>query len=568
MTIKLREKYRKLLSQEKALLPPAPRSGIPVALGYPNRYRVGMSNLGFQVVYRLLNSILGVFCERFFLPDREDQLELERTRKPLFTLESATPVTEFPVVAFSLSFEEDYLNAIRMLRLAKIPLLRQQRDESSPLIIFGGPCCFINPEPIAPFADLICVGEGEVLIPQLLRELTRTSHRAELEDRLAERPGFYLPERYRVTYYPDGRIERITPSPGAPFPVKRVFLKRITESHLPFSPLLTPGAEFSNMSLIELSRGCAMGCRFCWAGYNYLPLRFTPLKGLLKRAKAQRGLSDRIGLISTSVGTYPYLEELIKGLKELRFRSSVSSLRIDALREDLIRFLTASGTRSLSLAPESGTDRLRFLINKRVTNEEIIRQIKPLFDWGVQRLKLYFLIGLPTEREEDIKAIAELVGEIRHIMLTAGKPRGRVGSINVSVNCFVPKPFTPFQWLPMEGEKSLKGKIEKLRRWLTPLNNVRSSFASPRLAQLQAILSRGDRRVANLLLATEENRGDWKKALRQGVINPDFYLIRQRGLNETLPWEVIDNGISKEELITEYLRALSTSGSIGEEGGK
>ena len=556
MSIKLREKYRKLLSQEKNLLPPALKGGLSVALGYPNRYQVGMSNLGFQVIYRLLNSTPGVFCERFFLPDREDQLELERSGTPLFTLESATPLRKFRVVAFSLSFEEDYLNAVRMLRLAKIPLLRQQRDESSPLILFGGPCCFINPEPISPFADLIGVGEGEVLIPQLLKELMSSSTRAELKDRLAELPGFYLPERYEVTYYPDGQIKRITPSPGAQFPVKRVFLKRITEAHLPFSPLLTPQAEFSNMSLMELSRGCAMGCRFCWAGYNYLPLRFAPLKGLLSQAEALRGLSDRIGLISTSVGTYRHLGELIEGLKGLQCRASVSSLRFDALREELVRFLTASGTRSLSLAPESGTDRLRFLINKRITNEEILRQTKLLFDWGVRSLKLYFLVGLPTEGEDDLRAITELVEEIRNIMLTAGKPKGRVGTINVSVNCFVPKPFTPFQWLPMEGEKSLQGKIEKLRRWLAPLKNVRCSFASPRKAQLQAILSRGDRRVAYFLLAIEESRGDWRRALRQGVIDPDFYLTRQRDLEETLPWEVIDNGIRKEEFIAEYRRAL------------
>ena len=556
MTTRLGEKYRQLLSKEKSLIPPPSKIGIPVALGYPNRYGVGMSNLGFQVVYRLLNSTPGVFCERFFLPDREDQQELERTGTPLFTLESAAAVAEFSVVAFSLSFEEDYLNLITMLRLAKIPLLRQQRDERWPLIVFGGPCCFINPEPLSAFADVICVGEGEVLIPQLLRELMSTTHRSELKDRLTELPGFYLPEKYRVTYHPDGRIERITPSGGAPLLVKRVFLKRIAKPHLPFSSLLTPAAEFSNMSLIELSRGCAMGCRFCWAGHNYLPLRFTSVKGILSQAKSLREHSDRIGLISTSVGTYPDLGELIQGLNKLQFRASVSSLRIDALQEDVVRFLTASGARSLTLAPESGTDRLRFLINKRVTNEEMLRRIERLFDWGIQSLKLYFLIGLPTERDEDIQAIAELVGEIRRIMLAAGKPKGRVGTINVSVNCFVPKPFTPFQWLPMEGEKSLKSKIDKLRRRLAPLTNVCPSFASPRQAQLQAILSRGDRRVADFLLAIDENRGNWKQALRQGIINPDFYLTRQRDLKETLPWEVIDNGTDKQRLINEYKRAL------------
>ncbi|MFB0517900.1 MAG: radical SAM protein, partial [Acidobacteriota bacterium] len=389
-----------------------------------------------------------------------------------------------------------------------------------------------------------------------LRELMNAWHRSKLKDRLVELPGFYLPERYGVTYHPDGRVERIIPSGGAPFPVKRVFLKRIAKPHLPFSSLLTPAAEFSNMSLIELSRGCAMGCRFCWAGHNYLPLRFTSVKGILSQAKSLREHSDRIGLISTSVGTYPDLGELIEGLKKLQFRASVSSLRIDALQEDLVKFLTASHTRSLTLAPESGTDRLRFLINKRVTNEEILRRIKRLFDWGIQSLKLYFLIGLPTERDEDIQAIAELVGEIRRIMLTAGKPKGRVGTINVSVNCFVPKPFTPFQWLPMEGEKSLKSKIDKLRRWLTPLANIRPSFASSRQAQLQAILSRGDRRVADFLLAIDKNRGNWKQALRQGIIDPDFYLTRHRDLEETLPWEVIDNGTEKQRLIAEYKRAL------------
>ncbi|MFB0519601.1 MAG: hypothetical protein ACETWC_10030, partial [Acidobacteriota bacterium] len=209
MTTRLGEKYRQLLSKEKSLIPPPSKIGIPVALGYPNRYGVGMSNLGFQVVYRLLNSTPGVFCERFFLPDREEQQELERTGTPLFTLESAAPVAEFRVVAFSLSFEEDYLNLITMLRLAKIPLLRQQRDERSPLVVFGGPCCFINPEPLSAFADVICVGEGEVLIPQLLRELMNAWHRSKLKDRLVELPGFYLPERYGVTYHPDGRVERI-----------------------------------------------------------------------------------------------------------------------------------------------------------------------------------------------------------------------------------------------------------------------------------------------------------------------------------------------------------------------
>jgi radical SAM superfamily enzyme YgiQ (UPF0313 family) len=550
MSRRLQERHRSLREAE-VFLEDVPRAGsFRVALVWPNLYFVGMSNLGFQAVYRLLNRTPDVVCERAFLPDDEDKAELERTGSPLVSFETGTPLRDFDAVAFSVSFENDYRHVLQVLRLAGIPLRARDRGPRDPLVILGGAAMFLNPEPLAPFADLVAVGEGEPMVPRMMEALLGAADPRQGLEALAPKDGFYVPSRYEVRYHDDGTVAAYD-GPG------RVTRQRGWPGAMGFpqSVILTPHTEMSMKYMVEISRGCPCMCRFCWAGYNYLPVRGFTRAELVARAREVRGATDRIGLVSTAVCDHPEIGGIVDDLAALDYEVSVASLRLDDLTPDFVLKLADTGVQGLTLAPECGSDRMRRVLNKRFTNAEILDKATWIFENGIENLKLYYMVGLPFEEHEDVEAIVTLTEGIRARMLEVARGRGRIGRIHPSVNPFVPKPGTPYQWLPMEDPKETDRKLQYLRKAFARMPNVDAICKSARTGAVQSALALGDRRVASALEATVTQGLDLRRALRETGLDPAFYLFRGRARDEVLPWDLVDNGVSKDYLWKELERS-------------
>jgi radical SAM superfamily enzyme YgiQ (UPF0313 family) len=539
------------LREAEVCLESLPLSGsFRVALVYPNLYYVGMSNLGFQSVYRMLNLLPDVSCERAFLPDDQDREELERTGRPLASFETSTPLREFDVLAFSVSFENDYLHVLQVLRLAGVPLRARDRGPRDPLVVFGGSAMFLNPEPLAVFADLVAVGEGEPMVPKMMDALLGARDpRSGLED-LRPRDGFYVPSRYEVRYHADGTVAAY----DGPGPVVRQ-RGRAGAMRFPESVILTPHTEMSMKYMVEISRGCPCMCRFCWAGYNYLPVRGFTRAELVARAREVRRLTRRIGLVSTAVCDHPEIEGIVDDLAAMGYEVSVASLRLDDLTPGFVFKLADTGVQGLTLAPECGSDRMRRILNKQFTNEEILDKATWIFENGIRNLKLYYMVGLPFETHADVEAVVSLTAEIRERMLAVARGRGRIGRLHPSVNPFVPKPGTPYQWLPMEDPRETDRKLQYLRRAFARTPNVDAICKSARTGSAQAILALADRRVSAALEIAATGRMDFRRAVREAGLDPAFYLFRARARDERLPWDVIDNGVSKAYFWTELERS-------------
>ncbi|KAF0215764.1 MAG: radical SAM domain-containing [Geobacteraceae bacterium] len=549
MSWKIIEKYRKILAGESGATRKDRGGKLTVCLVYPNHYRIAMSNLGFQAVYALLNSHTDVLCERAFLPDPEERREYEKSRTSLLSLESQRPLTEFDVVAFSVSFESDYLNIPAIFHLAGIPPFAAKRAGSMPLVIAGGAALFLNPEPVADFMDLVAVGEAEAILPRLLGLLTAegSEGREELLRKAVESPGIYVPSFYEAVY--DGpKLVAFKSLAGELPPVKRGWEPQL-DRHPTHSVLLTPGTEFSDMYLIELSRGCPRGCRFCAAGFIYLPYRqrsLEEIKTVVARGLAQK---EKVGLVGAAVSDYRGIGELCRHILEKGGKVSVSSLRIDALDEEMIEVLKASGHKTVALAPEGGSQRLRDLIGKNIDEQQILAACNRLIEKDILNLKLYFIIGLPTETSDDLEEMVGLVTRIRERVIASARKNRRLGEVVLSINPFVPKPFTPFQWCGMEGIKSLERKMRFLQQAVRPLSNVRMQMEGPKDAYLQALLSRGDRRLSRLLVRAHE-LGSWKRAAKELSLDTDFLVCRDIPLDELLPWDFIESG-DRERLVRE-----------------
>jgi radical SAM family uncharacterized protein len=555
---RLIRKNKERLDREVGTIYKSHSNRIKFALAFPNTYYVGMSNLGFQVVYRLLNEHENIVCERVFLPDPLDVEEFQRTSSPLFAMESCRPVKEFDVIAFSIPYELDYPNVLKILSLAGLEITSEARrnDIDIPLVIAGGAAVILNPEPMSAFIDAFIIGEAEEVMPEVVDTIARCRYdKKQLLFELANIKGVYVPAFYDVEYNDNGTIRKIYPREGVPPKVRR----RWTPNLLSFpaiSTILTPETEFSNMILVEIARGCGRKCRFCAAGYIFLPPRPASPKAVLeairKAEEKARGYiagSHRVGLISASVFDHPSSLLICQSLLERDRLFSISSTRADTLDKDIVQALHQGGQETLTIAPEAGTDRLRSVINKGLTDEDIFRAASVAWDGGFRRLKLYFMVGLPTETDEDLEGIYSLLAK-----LVNSFPWER---LTVSLSCFVPKPWTPFQWVAMDERRVLAEKLARVSTLLKKLPKVEVKTESAREAVMQAVLARGDRRIWHAVFDYSIGKVSWKAAFKKIGIDPAFYAHRSRHKDEVFPWDHIDIGIDKSYLWQEFVRSMS-----------
>lgn len=544
MNRRLVEKVDALLSKEKGAVSKDPGGKINICLVYPNTYHVGMSNLGFQGIYGFLNKREDVVCERAFLPDERDIEEYIRTGTQIFSYESKRPLNKFDIVAFSISFENDYPNILKILDISKIPLSVPERNEYHPLLIAGGVCCFFNPEPIAPVFDMIFTGEAEESLDEFLDMYKNKAGQglSGLKTEAMKIEGIYVPEFYKVDYNDDGTISKRISLNNAPEKIKRRYLKDLSASPVT-TAIITPEAEFSNMYLIEAMRGCPWNCRFCLVGHIYGPVRKKDLEAIKKEIGRAKEITPKIGLIGPSLTDYPHIMDVLC-IEGVDF--SITSLRASAKSAELVELL--KGHKSVSIAPEAGTERMRRAVNKKITEKDILDTVELIFNAGIENLRLYFMIGLPTETDEDIEGIVELVKKARRI--------SNKGNIILSISTFVPKPFTPFQWHSMESLDSVKEKLKFIKKALRDENGIKVFHDVPKYAHMQGMFSTGDRRVFGVLREMVKT-DDYRAACSKAGVDMGFYIFRKRDFDEILPWDFIDVGISKEKLRDEYIKALS-----------
>ena len=528
------KKARQQLSREQGTVVKDWGGRIPIALIYPNSYYIGMSNLGLHAIYRLLNNYDEIVCERAFW-ERDTRTEL----MPPLSVESQRPLSDFAVLAFSINYELDYFNVVQILKTSGIPLYAADRDERHPLVIAGGPCITANPMPLSPFFDCLCIGEAESILPAMLPVLSGEigNKRDKLLNELTLLPGVYVP------------------SVNSGTPVTRQWIANLDDFPVT-STILTPDTELGDLYLIEVERGCKRGCRFCLVSTTFCPMRYRSVDKLIAQAELGLKYRRRIGLVGPAVSDYPQLEELLVKLRQMGAGLSVSSLRVKPLSRTVLRELAKGGAKTITLAPEAGSQRLRQVIKKGISEDDILESINKVAEAGIKQLKLYFMIGLPSETDEDIEGIIDLAIRGKDIL-----DRQQTGCrLSLNIAPFVPKAGTPFQWLPMVNVDIVNHRLSILKNSLSP-KGIKIKCESPAWSQIQGILARGDVKLADVLANMEDvSLAGWRKTVEKCHLDIDFYVHQRWDTSEELPWSIIDSGTEPDYLKAELDRALAQGG--------
>ena len=549
------DRLQELYKDEDSRVTVNPHAGQKVAIVYPNTYFVGMSNLGLHIIYEEINLRNDSVCERIFLPEKKELDAYDKTKTPLMSVETQRPMHQFDVVAFDVTFEMDYFHIPLMLRHGRVPIMGKDRTEFDPIVIAGGPCATFNPEPFADFIDAFIIGEGEGIVSRVL-DIIRDGKmegldRHDILRQLANVSGVYVPSLYVPIYSEDGGFKGYDIAEGVPKTIKRHF-KMLTSGGE--TVVATNYTEFGAMYIIEVARGCGRHCRFCMAGYCFRVPRVRPLDILKEGVDRAEKLGKKVGLMGAAISDYPEVDELVTYIRSKDMRYSCASLRADSLTQAVVDGLADSGQKTITIAPETGSERLRRVINKGISEEHLKNAATLSAKSGIQHMRLYIMIGLPTETDEDIEAIVGLAERTQAHMAEVGCK----GRLTLSINPFIPKPFTPFQWMAMDNQKTVEKKLQYIKKALQKNRRIEVLVESPKEAYIQGVLARGDRRLGAVLAACAADRGSksFKSEMKAAGHDMDDMNYRERSFDEFLPWSHLDMGMDEGYLEMEWKRSV------------
>ena len=549
------DRLQELYKDEDSRVTVNPHAGQKVAIVYPNTYFVGMSNLGLHIIYEEINLRNDSVCERIFLPEKKELVAYDKTKTPLMSVETQRPMHQFDVVAFDVTFEMDYFHIPLMLRHGRVPIMGKDRTEFDPIVIAGGPCATFNPEPFADFIDAFIIGEGEGIVSRVL-DIIRDGKMEGLDRhailrQLANISGVYVPSLYVPIYSEDGEFKGYDIVEGAPKTIKRHFEMLTSGGE---TVVATNYTEFGAMYIIEVARGCGRHCRFCMAGYCFRVPRVRPLDILKEGVDRAEKLGKKVGLMGAAISDYPEVDELVTYIRSKDMRYSCASLRADSLTQAVVDGLADSGQKTITIAPETGSERLRRVINKGISEEHLKNAATLSAKSGIQHMRLYIMIGLPTETDEDIEAIVGLAERTQAHMAEVGCK----GRLTLSINPFIPKPFTPFQWMAMDNQKTVEKKLQYIKKALQKNRRIEVLVESPKEAYIQGVLARGDRRLGAVLAACAADRGSksFKAEMKAAGLDMDEMNYRERSFDEFLPWSHLDMGMDDGYLEMEWKRSV------------
>ena len=549
------DRLQELYKDEDSRVTVNPHAGQKVAIVYPNTYFVGMSNLGLHIIYEEINLRNDSVCERIFLPEKKELEAYDKTKTPLMSVETQRPMHQFDVVAFDVTFEMDYFHIPLMLRHGRVPIMGKDRTEFDPIVIAGGPCATFNPEPFADFIDAFIIGEGEGIVSRVL-DIIRDGKMEGLDRhailrQLANISGVYVPSLYVPIYSDDGEFKGYHIAEGAPKTIKRHFEMLTSGGE---TVVATNYTEFGAMYIIEVARGCGRHCRFCMAGYCFRVPRVRPLEILKEGVDRAEKLGKKVGLMGAAISDYPEVDELVTYIRSKDMRYSCASLRADSLTQAVVDGLADSGQKTITIAPETGSERLRRVINKGISEEQLQNAATLSAKSGIQHMRLYIMIGLPTETDEDIEAIVGLAERTQAHMAEVGCK----GRLTLSINPFIPKPFTPFQWMAMDHQKTVEKKLQYIKKALQKNRRIEVLVESPKEAYIQGVLARGDRRLGTVLAACAADRGSksFKAEMKAAGLDMDEMNYRERSFDEFLPWSHLDMGMDDGYLEMEWKRSV------------